>query len=153
MVKYANKHLSKKKKEAKKANNIAKREFNQKDVKVLKELGQKLFNQFIRLRDKDLSCISCGTTKDIQYHAGHYKPQGGFGYLRFNELNVHKQCSVCNNHRSGNLVPYRIALIKKISLEAVEKLEQPNQIKKWTTEELQEVITTYKQKIKEFNNS
>jgi len=119
------------------------------DIGHLKKVAQKTFNEFIRLRDRDLPCISCGTTKNIQYHAGHYKPQGGFGYLRFNEFNCHKQCSVCNNHKSGNLIPYRDNLILKIGIEEVEKLEVPNVIKKWSVEELREVIETYKGKVRE----
>ena len=69
--------------------------------------------------------------------------------IRFNELNVHKSCSICNNHLSGNLIPYREALINKIGLDKVEWLESQKQTYKWTVEELQEVIQTYKAKTKE----
>lgn len=148
-IKYADKHLNKKKLEVKKTNRKALKTFNNNDKKVLKELAQKIFNQFIRERDKDLPCISCGTTNPIQYHAGHFKPAGGFGYLKFDENNVHKQCSVCNNHRSGNLVPYRVALIEKIGIQEVERLELPNELKSWSVEEYQEIITTYRKKLKD----
>ena len=151
-IEYANKHLKKKETEKKKTQRKALREFNDSDINILKRLAQKLFNQYIRMRDQDLPCISCGTTNDIQFHAGHYKPAGGFSYLRFNEFNVHKQCSVCNNHKSGNLVPYRVALIKKIGIEIVELLELPNQIKKWSAKELSDIIAVYRLKIKEFKD-
>lgn len=146
---YANQHLSKSVKEKKKLNTKAKKEFNQNDKVYLKELAQKIFNTYIRMRDKDLPCVSCGTTNDILYQAGHYKPAGGYSYLRFDENNVHKQCVRCNCNLSGNLIPYREALIKKIGIEEVERLEQPNQIKTWTVEEYQEIITTYRLKTKE----
>lgn len=150
MYQYSMKHLSKKKQLKQKRINKEKREFNRNDVKVLKELAQKIFNQYIRLRDKDLPCISCGTTNDIQYHAGHFKPAGGFSYLRFNEDNVHKQCVRCNSNLAGNLIAYREALIEKIGIEKVEILEQPNQVKRWSKEELQDIITIYRKKIKQF---
>lgn len=72
------------------------------------------FNQFIRLRDKDLPCISCGRYHQEQWHAGHYRSVGACPELRFDEMNVHKQCSVCNNYKSGNLTEYRLNLIRKI---------------------------------------
>ena len=151
LLEYANKHLSNKAKEVKTEQRKALKAFNDSDKTVLKQLAQKLFNQYIRLRDKELPCVSCGTTNDIQYHAGHYKPAGGFSYLRFDENNVHKQCVRCNSHLAGNLVPYREALIQKIGLDEVERLEQPNQIKAWTVEEYQAIIKTYRQKTREFS--
>ena len=55
----------------------------------LKDL-QRVFNEFIRLRDVDLPCISCGRYHQGQYHAGHYRSVGACPELRFNEDNVHK---------------------------------------------------------------
>lgn len=129
------------------------REYKKTDTKVLKELAQKIFNMYIRERDAKLPCISCGTTNDIQYHASHFKPAGGYSYLRFDENNVHKSCVRCNSHLAGNLVPYRVALIEKIGIKEVERLEKPNQLKRWKAEELQEIITTYRAKIKELLNA
>jgi hypothetical protein len=151
MVAYTDKHLNKSKQLKQKKQCKAVRELKKSDVKILKELAQKLFNQYIRMRDKDLPCISCGTTNDIQYHASHFKPAGGYSYLRFDESNVHKGCVRCNTYLSGNLVPYRVALIEKIGIEEVERLEQPNQCKTWTKEELDEIITTYRKKIKDLS--
>lgn len=148
-LEYGKKHLSNEVKEKKKQDSKAKREFKQNDKVFLKELAQKVFNTYIRMRDKGLPCISCGTTNDIQYHASHFKPAGGYSYLRFDENNVHKSCSRCNSQLAGNLIPYREALIKKIGIEEVERLEQPNQIKTWSVEEYQEIIKKYRQKTKE----
>lgn len=148
-LEYGKKHLSNEVKEKKKQDNKVKREFQQNDKVFLKELAQKVFNTYIRMRDKDLACVSCGTTNDIQYHASHFKPAGGYSYLKFDENNVHKSCSRCNSQLAGNLIPYREALIKKIGIEEVERLEQPNQIKTWSVEEYQEIIKKYRQKTKE----
>ena len=115
----------------------------------LKEDAQYWFNRFIRLRDQDLPCISCGHIQGRQFHAGHYKPVGGNQQLRFNELNCHKQCSICNNYKSGNLAEYRIELIKKIGIENVEALESDKSTKKYSEIDLKEIIAEYKAKCKE----
>jgi len=109
---------------------------------------QTIFNKFIRLRDKGLPCISCGVTKAEDWHAGHYIATT-YQYLRFNENNVNLQCSKCNTHLRGNLIPYRIELIKKIGLEAVEELENSRyNMFKITIPEIKEKIALYKEKIK-----
>ena len=110
---------------------------------------QTVFNAYCRLRDKNEPCISCGRYHQGQYHAGHYRTVGSHPELRFNELNVHKQCSVCNNHKSGNIVEYRINLIKKIGVDNVEWLEGNHEPKKYSINELKEIKSTYKLKLKE----
>ena len=115
----------------------------------LKE-AQKAFNEFIRLRVKDLPCISCGRYHQGQYHAGHYRRVGACPELRFNEDNVHKQCSACNSHLSGNILEYRLGLIEKIGLERVEFLERKDHPPlKLSVEEIKDLIKAYKAKVKE----
>ncbi len=91
--------------------------------KHLEEL-QTLVNKYVRLRDKDLGCISCDKTKDWggQWHAGHYFSRGHSSYLRFNLHNIHKQCSVCNMRLSANIERYRPRLIAKIGVDNYERL-------------------------------
>ena len=126
------------------------REARNNDLTLLKRKAQSIFNKYIRLRDKKEPCISCGYKGDgRQWHAGHYKPMGGFSALRFDEENVHKQCSICNNHLSGNLAEYRKGLVIKIGQEALNRLEIGAHLKRWSVEELKEIITTYRAKIKE----
>lgn len=111
--------------------------------------AQAVFNQFIRLRDKDEPCISCGRHHQGQYHAGHYRSIGAAPELRFCELNVHKQCAPCNNHKSGNAIEYRINLIKKIGADKVEFLEQQDHLPaKMSIDEIKAVIKHYKAKVK-----
>ena len=115
----------------------------------LKEL-QVIFNRFIRLRDAGLPCISCGHPDDgsRQRHASHYKSVGGNPALRFDSLNCHASCSICNNYLSGNLVPYRVALIAKVGQAEVDRLEGPQQPLKLTIPEIQALIAEYKVKVK-----
>ena len=110
---------------------------------------QAVVNKYIRLRDKNEPCISCGRHHEGQYHAGHYRTVGAAPELRFNELNCHKQCSVCNNHLSGNLIEYRRGLISKIGIDQVEWLEGKHEAKKYTIEEILDIKKHYQQKIKE----
>lgn len=144
-------------KEIKAKQKKAKTDSKQNDKKHLLKLAQSTFNKFIRLRDAKEPCISCGYISDgktsRQWHAGHYRPAGQNSALRFDELNVHKQCSICNSYKSGNLVAYRENLIKKIGLAKVKELEAAKTLKKWSIEELKEIIATYKQKINLAYNS
>jgi len=112
---------------------------------------QVIFNKFIRLRDKDKGCISCGTALVNKYDAGHYRSAGGNPEHRFNEKNVHGQCVYCNQHRHGALIDYRKGLIKRIGLEEVELLENHIIPMKYSISELIELKVIYKDKIKQLN--
>ena len=109
---------------------------------------QVVFNKYIRLRDQDDGCISCGSKSAYAYHAGHYRSIGSAGHLRFNELNCHRQCSACNTHLSGNLIRYRLGLIGKIGIHAVETLESDNNTVKWSVEEIKLLKAQFSAKIK-----
>lgn len=109
---------------------------------------QTAFNRYIRLRDADEPCISCQRHHQGQYHAGHWKSVGSSPELRFNEDNNNKQCSVCNNHRSGNVADYRVNLIKKIGIARVSTLEGPHDPKKYTVEYLKDLTAHYRKLIR-----
>lgn len=111
---------------------------------------QKSFNAWIRARDAGQPCISCGTTADVQYCAGHYRTTAAAPELRFEPLNVHLQCNRnCNMGQSGNLLGYRPRLIEKIGLEAVEWLEGPHEPKRYTIEDLKAITAEYRAKVRE----
>ena len=114
---------------------------------LLKE-AQTAFNAFVRARDALLPCISCGRHHDGQYHAGHYLSTGARPELRFNEHNCHKQCQPCNTHLHGNLILYRVALIKKVGIEEVERLEGPHEPAKWARDALIEIRRYFLAKVK-----
>ena len=87
--------------------------------------AQAVVNRYVRLRDKDLGCVSCDkpASWDGQWHASHFHSRGKSSFLRFNLLNIHKSCSVCNNHESGNLIPYKAEMINRIGQERFDHLE------------------------------
>ena len=117
------------------------------------KLAQQVFNKWIRYRDKDEPCISCKKRiKENNCDAGHFYSAGGHYNVRFDENNVHAQCSrPCNKDKSGDLLNYRENLVKKIGYEAFEKLTVDSQLtRKFTVNELKELIETYKEKLKSF---
>lgn len=127
-------------------------------IKPLKwhlDLAQVWVNRFIRLRDANLGCISCGTTKpDIQYAAGHFRSRGAASQHRYSHDNLALQCNKhCNLMLSGNHANYRIGLIARIGLDRVEKLENDNTPHKWTVDEAKEIIAKHKKLIKELDVS
>lgn len=111
--------------------------------------AQQAINEWVRLRDIDLPCISCGRHHQGQYHAGHYRTVAGSPEIRFEPRNIHKQCAPCNNHKSGDIVNYRISLIQRIGQEAVDWLEGPHEPKRYTVEQLQAIKAKYRAKVRE----
>lgn len=113
------------------------------------KLAQMTFNKWIRHRDKGLNCISCDKPPK-KANAGHYFSQGGHSNVRFHEDNVHLQCEHCNSYLSGNLLNYRIGIEKRIGTARLIVLEViAHETKKWTIQELNEIIETYKKKLKD----
>lgn len=113
------------------------------------KVAQAAFNAWVRERDRDLPCISCERFDAVQWHAGHYRTTKACPELRFEPLNVHKQCSQCNDHLSGNIVEYRIGLVARIGSDALDWLEGPHEPKRYRIEELQEIARAYRAKTRE----
>ncbi|WP_122663523.1 recombination protein NinG [Pseudomonas viridiflava] len=105
---------------------------------------QQAFNAWVRERDALLPCISCGRHHQGKYDAGHYRTVGSNPALRFEPLNCHKQCVPCNQHKSGNIVEYRINLVLRIGAEKVDWLEGPHEPQKYTVEELKALTAMYR---------
>lgn len=133
--------------------------------------AQREFNKYIRLRDSGLPCISCGAPPELieskqgwkvggAWDAGHYLSVGSHPNLRFEELNVHRQCKSCNggagNYSRKNwqtTQDYRDQLIKRIGLSSVEWLESNHEPKRYRKADYQAVEAKYKDKIKELERS
>ena len=118
-------------------------------VQDLMKLAQQVFNKYIRTRDKGKPCISC-LKPPKKENAGHFYSAGTHTAVRFDERNVHLQCEHCNSFLSGNLLQYRENLLAKLGYEEFERLSsEAMKIRKYTREELKEIIETYKKKIKD----
>ena len=140
------KKLQQKSKE-KKANKI-KKDFKANDKSELLKLAQMIVNKYIRLRDLNKPCCTCSHLEGRQFHAGHFENVGGKGQLRFYTLNIHKQCSICNNWKSGNLAEYERFMINKYGIDFVEKLKSNNERANYSVEYLQRLIKVFRKKIK-----
>ena len=111
---------------------------------------QTYFNKYIRLRDKDQPCISCGTTGGVQWSAGHFYTVGGYGNLRFDEDNCHRQCWYnCNKNKHSNRAEYEIQLPIRIGVDRYIHLQSiRHQRRDYSIPEVKELIEHYKQLIK-----
>jgi hypothetical protein len=121
------------------------------DLKTLQDWlkeAQTIFNKYIRLRDMGLVCISCQQPPKKK-NCGHYFSSGGHSNVRFDEDNCHLQCEHCNTYLSGNLLNYQIGIQKRIGAQKLLELqERAHLTKKWTIDELKEIIKTYKTKVR-----
>ncbi|MGV6396967.1 recombination protein NinG [Pseudomonas caspiana] len=115
--------------------------------------AQAAFNAWVRERDAALPCVSCGRHHQGKYDAGHYRTVGSNPALRFEPLNVWKQCSPCNTRLSGNLVNYRVELVRRIGVDLVDWLEGPHEPKRYTIEDLKTMTTDYRAMTRELKRS
>lgn len=131
----------------------------QKTIPKLRAEAQVEFNKFIRTRDASLPCISCGRPPgDLSglhagRDAGHYRSTGAASHLRFDERNCHAQCVHCNQHLAGNVVAYRIGLVARIGVDAVEGLEADNEPIRWDRDTLRQIKTIYRAKARELKRN
>ena len=118
--------------------------------------AQAAINEYVRLRDAHLPCISCDSMPNdndlmtgSRWDAGHYRSVGACPELRFEPLNIHRQCVKCNRNLSGNAVEYRIRLVLRIGAESVAWLEGPHEPRKYTVEEIKTIKAEYRAKTRE----
>lgn len=140
----------KKKKDFKKRTRREKKEFYLHDRKYQLKQAQAACNAYIRERDKDEPCISCGTTNpSIQYCAGHFRTVGSTPELRFHPLNIHKQCNKnCNLEKSGNIALYRPNLIDRIGQVGFDWVENNQSKHKYTLDDIIAIKEYYKEQLK-----
>jgi hypothetical protein len=112
----------------------------------LKEL-QTAFNAWVRCRDAGKPCISCGRYgQDMQ--AGHYRSVGSSPATRFMPNNCWLQCRQCNLYQHGSPISYRINLIKRVGLDAVEELERDHPPLKLTLPEILEMKMFFRTEVR-----
>ena len=143
--------LAKRKREkVERANDRQKREKLKTRSQWMKE-AQGAFNSYIRERDKSVGCISCGASLRLEaigggYDCGHYRSVGSAPHLRFDERNAHGQCKKCNRYGAGRAVDYRIVLVRRLGMAAVEALESDQSPKHYTIEDLKQIKAHYRAK-------
>jgi hypothetical protein len=122
--------------------------------------AQAAVNEYVRLRDAHLPCISCDSMPNdndlmtgSRWDAGHYRSVGACPELRFEPLNIHRQCVKCNRNLSGNAVEYRIRLVQRLGAETVAWLEGPHEPRKHTVEEIKTIKAEYRAKTRELKRA
>ncbi|EKN6355347.1 NinG family protein [Yersinia enterocolitica] len=125
-----------------------------------KKLAQQAFNEYIRTRDRDQPCISCGETNPPDLHGGqwdcgHFKTVGGFPELRFVECNAYRQCKSCNagSAKYGGKAAtvekmYRESLAEKFGQELVDWLDGPHEMTNYRRDDYIRIREAYKAKTK-----
>ena len=100
-------------------------------VKTLSEFKKELqskINKIIRLIDSEKGCISCEHGWDSEFtrqaQAGHRLSVGSHPTLRYMFFNIYKQCSICNNFKSGNERGYDKGIIKFYGEEYLENIKE-----------------------------
>ena len=116
---------------------------------------QVIVNKYVRLRDSNDGCISCDkqATWSGQWHASHYISRGHSSFLRFNLWNIHKSCSTCNSHLSGNIGQYTPRLIEKIGQEKVDWIiENKSNIVTYDIAHIERAIKIARKAVKRLDN-
>lgn len=90
---------------------------------------QVVVNRYCRLRDTlaGYGCITCGARPEAKFggamDAGHWLSRGSHPQHRLNTFNIALQCVKENRYAGGAPLKFRAALIERIGLERVERLE------------------------------
>ena len=122
--------------------------------------AQTVVNEYVRLRDAHLPCISCDSMPNdndlmtgSRWDAGHYRSVGACPELRFEPLNIHRQCVKCNRNLSGNAVEYRIRLVQRIGADKVAWLEGLHPPCKYTVDEIKAIKAKYRAMTRELKRA
>ena len=110
--------------------------------------AEKAVNAWVLVRDREQGCISCGRFEAQAFHAGHHISVGASSALRFDPMNIHKQCNQCNIHLGGNQAEYAMRLPARIGQVEADSLKNAPRSRKWTREECQAIEAEFKQKLK-----
>jgi len=116
--------------------------------------AQREFNRYVRVRDAGKPCICCGRPLGDgavggAYDCGHYRSVGSAPHLRFHPDNAHAQNKQCNRWGAGRAVDYRLGLIARIGLDAVEALEADQAPRHYSIDDLKQIKAEYARKRRE----
>jgi hypothetical protein len=104
----------------------------------------KVFSEFIRLRDDGKGCVTCGDVKPWREMQNCHFYSRGRQNTRWEETNCHSGCYRCNVLLKGNYISYTIYMIDTYGREHVDYLEKLSKsTNKITTVKLKEMIEYY----------
>ena len=116
----------------------------QKTVRQLKKELDLVFGKWVKQREN--KCIVCGSTSNLQ--AGHFMSRR-YNNTRYDPDNVHSECLKCNCFDPNSILEYRRQIINLYG-EGYDKVleERAHVIRKFTVQELEELIKYYKELLK-----
>lgn len=123
-------------------------------IGVLTKKLDRIFSVFIRLshakKDHSVSCFTCSKVlhwREIQ--CGHFQSRR-FYSTRFHELNCKPQCYACNIGLSGNQYTFGVNLDSLHGAGTADSMVAASrQVKKFTSEEMMEMIAHYEKEVGE----
>lgn len=111
-----------------------------------------IFSEYIRRRD-DGQCFTCPTKREWKLMQNGHFVSRSHNATRYDEENCNCQCPGCNVFKHGNMVIYAMNMSKKYGTDIMERLERKSREEKhFTVSELQELIETYRSKLKEMES-
>jgi len=119
--------------------------------KLIKKLD-KIFSIYIRTRyakNNIAQCFTCGKKDDYKrLQCGHFQSRR-FYSTRWNELNCQVQCAGCNVFKYGEQFIFSKNLDLKYGIGTAENLyTEAHKIVKYSTSDIQDLITNYEMLIK-----
>lgn len=123
-------------------------------IGVLTKKLDRIFSVFVRLTGANsnhlTACFTCDKVlhwREIQ--CGHFQSRR-FYSTRFHELNCKPQCYACNIGLSGNQYVFGVNLDKLHGKGTADSMvRKSREVKKFTSQEMMEMITYYEQKVGE----
>ena len=102
-------------------------------------------------------CIDCDKPFEPQkpggsVDAGHYLSRGSHPNLAFSEQNCFAQRKNCNRPGGTTATAFRLGVIDRIGLDAVEALESDTTPRRYRAEDYRAIRDLYRAKLKELKN-
>lgn len=128
-----------------------------KSLSVLIKEADAVFSKYIRRRDANpqnpfyLNCFTCGEPERIEFaQAAHFVDRAHMA-TRYDEMNVHACCEHCNCFDPDHFDTYAHKMRDKYGLmETAKIMLRSKGLQKFMRHELEEIIETYKLKLKQY---
>lgn len=126
-----------------------------KSLSELRKEAQTAINRYRRMADikAGYNCICCGKPFEQDrpggsVDAGHYLSRGSHPNLAFVEMNINAQRKSCNRPGGTTAAQFRLGMIERYGLKAVEDLEADKTPRRYRAEEYREIRDRYREKVK-----
>jgi hypothetical protein len=122
----------------------------------IKNTADPVFSRYIRLKEADhngyAKCVTCGVVLPItELDAGHYVNREDWP-TRFDERNVHCQCTTCNRFHAGRISRYAVYLKERYGDGILDELDaKSRKVKTFTLSDLKEWVKEWRVEIEKLS--